>query len=47
MTTYFLSWDLAFANDLVKTGLGDFQVGCELFNSKDISWRFIHMDVPF
>jgi len=33
---------IAFPDEFVERGLWDLQVGGQLFNSKDVTWVFIH-----
>ena len=42
MTSDLLGGDLAFPDEFVKRGFRDLQVGGQLFNSKDVTWVFIH-----
>jgi len=42
MTSDLLGRDLAFPDEFVERGLWDLQVGGQLFNSKDVTWVFIH-----
>ncbi len=42
MTSDLLGGDLAFPDEFVERGFRNLQVGGQLFNSKDVTWVFIH-----